>query len=86
MASDDVVKICDLGIATECVTESGEFERGKWRTNIGTNLYKAPEQVLFLANRSWETYLNLEFTIRERAGETGEKTNSLKCFPLIHYL
>ncbi|GMS99095.1 hypothetical protein PENTCL1PPCAC_21270, partial [Pristionchus entomophagus] len=39
--SDDVVKICDLGIATACKRGEGLTVR----TDIGTELYKAPEQI-----------------------------------------
>lgn len=40
--SNEVVKICDLGIAT--VIENGE-ESLEWRTSIGSQLYRAPEQL-----------------------------------------
>ncbi|GMS86437.1 hypothetical protein PENTCL1PPCAC_8612, partial [Pristionchus entomophagus] len=41
--SDDVVKICDLGIATMIDSGDGALT---FRTDIGTPLYKAPEQML----------------------------------------
>ncbi|GMS86899.1 hypothetical protein PENTCL1PPCAC_9074, partial [Pristionchus entomophagus] len=46
--ADDVVKICDLGIAI--AFESGEGSL-TMRTDIGTNLYKAPEQSIIYDHR-----------------------------------
>ncbi|GMT01717.1 hypothetical protein PENTCL1PPCAC_23891, partial [Pristionchus entomophagus] len=43
VVSDKIVKICDLGIAT--VIEREEGGALTLRTDIGTNLYKAPEQL-----------------------------------------
>ncbi|GMT02325.1 hypothetical protein PENTCL1PPCAC_24499, partial [Pristionchus entomophagus] len=42
VSSDDTIKICDLGIATTIKSEKGDALT--LRTDIGTNLYKAPEQ------------------------------------------
>ncbi|KAF8364512.1 hypothetical protein PRIPAC_91435, partial [Pristionchus pacificus] len=43
VTSEDTVKICDLGISTDCATENSESSL-QIRTCIGTELYKAPEQ------------------------------------------
>ncbi|GMS86148.1 hypothetical protein PENTCL1PPCAC_8323 [Pristionchus entomophagus] len=47
VSSDEVVKICDLGIATDCVLES----ESKTRTHIGTSLYMAPEQMFYYSEK-----------------------------------
>ncbi|GMR38227.1 hypothetical protein PMAYCL1PPCAC_08422, partial [Pristionchus mayeri] len=41
VASEETVKICDLGIATDC--NDGE----EMRSDIGTQMYRAPEQNFF---------------------------------------
>lgn len=42
--SEETVKICDLGIATFSIMDDGETSM-RWRSNTGTDMYKAPEQV-----------------------------------------
>ncbi|GMS78219.1 hypothetical protein PENTCL1PPCAC_394, partial [Pristionchus entomophagus] len=43
IVSDETIKICDLGIATTIKSEDGDTLT--LRTDIGTHLYKAPEQL-----------------------------------------
>ncbi|GMS78828.1 hypothetical protein PENTCL1PPCAC_1003, partial [Pristionchus entomophagus] len=43
VASHEIVKICDFGIATDCVLENGRTTR----TQIGSSLYMAPEQMFY---------------------------------------
>ncbi|GMR38175.1 hypothetical protein PMAYCL1PPCAC_08370, partial [Pristionchus mayeri] len=45
VVSEDIVKICDLGIATESDDGTG------WHSNIGTDVYRAPEQNMIYDRR-----------------------------------
>ncbi|KAF8361187.1 hypothetical protein PRIPAC_88110 [Pristionchus pacificus] len=48
ITSENALKICDLGLITDCQIESG-LEKTRTRTTAGTPLYMAPEQHLSIA-------------------------------------